>query len=289
MLKKIFFISLIMNTLLAMSQDSLLWKPNKVITLIQNYHQIETDPEGNIYLIDSKKNKITKLFIENNYDSTYTIGGMSGRQEGFLHISQLCSKNRQTIYVLDDAQRRITLLNTNLKVTGGLSFLTADGDEADIMPINFEVNGAGELFVLNGLDNKIYKFDNNGKQVTAFGGQDYGDGNLANPVQIAISDDNKIYVLDTLDAEIKVFDMYGIFLEKIFIKKNMDNSKKISLFAKDLIMQDNKTFIVLHLPTLKTISLDIPVPLQQYTDISVNKIGIYLLIDNKIYIYHSSL
>lgn len=289
MLKKIFFISLIINTLLIFSQDSLLWKPTKVIDLAQNYQQIETDPEGNIYLIDSKKNKITKLFIENNYDSVYTIGGMSGRQEGFLHIAQLCSKNRQTIYVLDDAQRRISLLNTNLKVTGGLSFLTAEGEEADIMPTNFEVNGAGELFVLNGLDNKIYKFDNNGKQVLSFGGQDYGDGNLQNPTQIAISDDNKIYVLDTLAGEIKVFDMYGIFLEKIFIKKIMENSKKISLFAKDLIMQDNKAFIVLHLPTLKTISLEIPVLLQHYTDISVNKIGIYLLIDNKIYIYHFSL
>lgn len=289
MRKKILFISLIIKTLLFFGQDSLLWKPDKVISLTQNYQQIETDPEGNIYLIDSKKNKITKLFIENNYDSVYTIGGMSGRQEGFLHISQLCSKSRQTIYVLDDAQRRISLLNTNLKITGGLSFLTAEGEEADIMPINFEVNGAGELFVLNGLDNKIYKFDNKGKQVLSFGGQDYGEGNLQNPTQIAISDDNKIYVLDTLDAEIKVFDMYGIFLEKIFIEKIMNNSKKISLFAKDLIMQDNKAFIVLHLPTLKAISLEIPITLQQYTDISVNKIGIYLLIDNKIYIYRSSL
>lgn len=283
MQKYIFLLMLLPFVLCA--QDSLLWKPTKVISLAQNYQQIEADPEGNIYVIDSKKNKITKLFAETDYDSVYTIGGMSGRQEGFLHIAQLCSKNRQAIYVLDDAERKILVLNTNLKVTGGISFLTAEGEDADILPISFDISGAGDIFILNSLDNKIYKFDSKGKELNHFGGQDYGEGNLQNPMQIAVSDQNQVYVLDTTKQEIKVFDMYGIFLEKIYIKKIVDNSKKISLFAKDLIMQNNEQIIILHIPTLKNLNLNIPVFLQNYTDIAVTKMGIYVLIKDKIYSY----
>ncbi len=284
-MKKILLFLFSPQILALSAQDSLLWKPTKIIALPQMYQQIEADPEENIYVVDSKKNKITKLFADTNYDSVYTIGGMSGRQEGFLHITQLCSKNRQTIYVLDDAARRISLLNTNLKVTGGISFLTQEGEEADILPTSFDVNGAGELFVLNALNNKIYKFNSNGKEITHFGGQDYGEGSLFNPIQIAISDNNEIYVLDTSKHEIKVFDMYGIFLEKINLGKNMDNSKNISLFAEDLIVQQNEQVILLHIPTQKFLFLTIPVFLQQYTDIAITKMGVYLLLENKIFNY----
>ncbi|MBX7242650.1 MAG: hypothetical protein K1X92_12985, partial [Bacteroidia bacterium] len=55
---------------------------------------IDIDNENNIYLLNTKKNKIYKYLADTKYDSVYSIGGTSTRSEGFFHPVKISSKNR---------------------------------------------------------------------------------------------------------------------------------------------------------------------------------------------------
>lgn len=184
------------------------------IPLKQVYQEMEIDGEGNIYLLDTQNNIIAKFFASTQYDSVFSIGGKSARKEGFMHLTHLSIKNRQSLYVLDEAARRVSMLNTNLKVTEQMDFLsanTANDNTTDIQPIGFDVSNAGELFVLNGWDNKVYKYNAFGPTEVIFGGVDAGEGNLQNPDCVWVGDDNLVWISDTVNALCKVFDLYGIY------------------------------------------------------------------------------
>ncbi|MCB9230345.1 MAG: hypothetical protein H6581_01670 [Bacteroidia bacterium] len=182
---------------------------------------IEVDEEGNIFLLQSGNHRIYKYFHNTNYDSVLTIGGKGIKKEGFNYPSELDVQNRQNCFVLDYMNRRLLLLNTNLKVTKEYNFLdvnsqSVDDEEVDIWPISFAAGPTGELYILNQNDLKIYKLDTYGRMQTSFGGLDYGGGSLTTPDQLTINPGNYLFAADTTNQMVAVFDLYGIFQYKIY-------------------------------------------------------------------------
>lgn len=177
---------------------------------------LEADSEGNLYLLEDAANRIHKVLAVNNYDSTLSIGGRGMRSEGFIHLTGIRVRNRQKLYALDDAQRRISVLNTNLRVVDEVSFIALSPQAArftqgaDLFPLCFDLSPAGELFVLN-QDARVYKTDVFGQLETVFGGADYGAGALYRPDDIQLTDANAVWVSDTSAQELKLYDFFGIY------------------------------------------------------------------------------
>ena len=140
---------------------------------------IETDQENNIYLLSPSRHRIYKLYSNTAYDSVQTIGGKGIGNEGFNHPSRVVVPNRQSVFILDELNRRIVQLNTNLKVTQETNFLTLrntiqDSDLGDLLPVAFTVGPTGELFLLNQEDYKVWKFTFDGRLERTFAGLDTG-------------------------------------------------------------------------------------------------------------------
>ncbi|MEM8890896.1 MAG: hypothetical protein AAGD28_23170, partial [Bacteroidota bacterium] len=144
--------------------------------------------------------------------------GISTRDDGFLHPKKLALKNRQDFYLLDDLGRKIVLLDKELKVVESSDFYAISRSGTIDIPDEFEpysldISSAGETFVLNKFNNKIYKINAFGKIESVFGGLDYGEGSLYEPEDIQLSPQNRVYIGDVENQRISVFDMFGVYLK----------------------------------------------------------------------------
>ena len=248
---------------------------------------MSVDGEQNLYLIHEEQTGITKYLAAYQYDSMLTIGGRSHRQEGFLEIIDMDVSNRQSVYVLDQGRQRISLLHPNLRVLQDLNLtaITASpGAESpdDLLIHSLSANSAGELFLLNLLDNRIYVLSTRGEWSVVFGGTDYGPGSLFSPVSIALSTDNFLYVAQPDDQNFKVFDLFGTWRYDIetptgFVWDEFQLSGEI------LILHGEKQLLVLDPRTGGTIIL--PYPIDGIIDFFWGKDHVYFLTKNQVHLY----
>ncbi len=183
---------------------------------------IETDQENNIYLLAPSRHRLYKMYHNTAYDSVQTIGGKGIGDEGFNYPSRIVVPNRQSVFVLDELNRRIVQLNTNLKVTMETNFLTLlnkvpFSELSNLLPIGFTVGPTGELFLLNQEDLKVWKFTFSGNLERTFSGLDYGEGSVIDPCDIAINRESDVFVISCEDQSISVFDLYGTFQYKLSV------------------------------------------------------------------------
>jgi len=284
----LFFVLVLQGFALYAQKDSLSANRKIILDKLPPFQSIEIDPEGNILLLLSEKAKIYKYFAANQYDSCIVIGGKPSREEGFLHPTKISAKNRQTVFVLDEGTRKIALLNTNFKITESIDFAQTLLDtresgtaENEILPLSFEVSGSIDMFILNGLDNKIYKLNRFGKMELSFGGQDYGEGNLTEPMNVEVSNDNYVFVGDAAHQQISVFNLYGIFQYKCpkikFKWKNFGVYEGFLYFygEHEWAVMDIKTSQVFYFPKIS----------EQIIDLTIENNSIYILSENQIFLY----
>ncbi len=69
------------------------------------------------------------------------------------------------------------------------------------------MSNQGDIFILDSENSRIVKFDIFGNFLQNFGGYDYGNYALQKPVQLAVSMQNNIFVIDR--NQIIMFDQYG--------------------------------------------------------------------------------
>lgn len=180
-------------------------------------NRLLVDEEGNYIFLQTEESRLHKYIALSEFDSAIHIGGRANRAEGFLNPVEIRLQGRQVLYVLDEVERRIILLNTNFKIIDDLNLINLESGFAgselpeEIMPSHFDVSPIGELYLLNQLDNKVYKLNAFGELEASFGGLDYGEGSLYEPVWLQVDQSNLVYVADTSQQSIKVFDNYGVY------------------------------------------------------------------------------
>lgn len=270
-------------------QDSLFKQPYLRLTPLPNAASMEVDDEGNLFLLEIQNARLHKFFVNTAYDSAISIGGKSGRQDGFIHPVSVSVRNRQQVYLLDDLARRIVLLSTDFQVVGEIDFFSLNAapgsfnQTTEVYPQAFDTGAAGETFILNQLDNRVYKLDQAGEVLLQFGGMDYGKGSLANPVGIALSDENDVWVSDTLTQSFHVFDYFGVFRYRKPIEPTF-RWKDFSLYGSVLICFDSRHLYMEHLPSGKKWEYHVSEQ-SPLIDVKLSKDFIYLLFEKEITVY----
>ncbi len=210
-------------------------------------NQLLVDEEENLILLDSEQAVIYRLLSAYDYDSILFIGGRSNRLEGFVHPIKLSLQNRQALYVLDDAQARLVVLNPNLRIVQSTEYLRDQSStESALFPVSFAVGPLGELFFINRSDNRVVKINSFGEEELRFGGGDYGPGALYDPVGIEVDEQNFIYVSDTTEQLVQVYDLYGV--HRFRLQPDLSfRWKEVSLFRPWLIFHGQDQIAVLNL------------------------------------------
>ena len=81
-------------------------------------------------------------------------------------------------------------------------------------PGGVAVDASGNVYVVDGFNHRIQKFDSNGNFITKWGGFGFGDGQLYYPYAVAVDASGNIFVADAFNYRIQKFDSNGNFLGK---------------------------------------------------------------------------
>jgi DNA-binding beta-propeller fold protein YncE len=121
------------------------------------------------------------------------------------------------VYVVDTQQDQVLVFDADSykllrKIgTGGKKHtLTSPGDFS--LPTNVAVDGDGNLYVTDSLNNRVESFDADGKFISEFGKAGDGPGHFARPKGIAVDCDGHIWVADEVQSRVQVFDKEGRLL-----------------------------------------------------------------------------
>lgn len=208
-------LALLLSWVQAQPADTL--KPIWQLMLRNEATHLAVDEERNIVLLDAAHNRVYRYLRFFSYDSVMAMGGPGVQGEGFNQPGNLRVPNRNTIMLLDYNNRRLVLLNTNLRVIRDHDFEEQAVPTAEtsvpifLFPLAFDLGPVGEWFVLNNDDYRIYKYDQYGRFENVFGGSNYGEGRLLNPTDLRTNRDNLLYLTDTLHRTIVVYDNYGVY------------------------------------------------------------------------------
>lgn len=249
---------------------------------------LEVDQEGNFYILETERDRLNKFFVTSRYDSVQTIGGKGIGQEGFNHPTKIEVLNRQSVYVLDEINRRIMVLNTNLKVMNDINFLelqkqAAQKEPDDLWPVSFATGPSGELYLLNQDNYKIYKYNGFGNLENTFGGMDYGNGSLEEPDDLTLNYQNFLFVSDTANQKITVFDLFGVYQYKIHPQIKF-RYKGLRTLDNYLILFNDSHMFLMDLFTKR--GTEVPLPeVSRLIDIDGNREYFYLLFENKVHLY----
>jgi len=103
--------------------------------------------------------------------------------------------------------------------------------------ISSNVGGNGDIYILNGVLSQIMVFSKNGKHKFTFGKKGKGDGELN--LAMAISIKNKsVYIADTGNARISIFNLQGKFISHIILSANKVENNPVAPVA--LLILENK-------------------------------------------------
>lgn len=185
--------------------------------------QIAIDKYNNVYIADSVNHRIQKF--NNSGVFLGTIGGVGTLFGYFQFPSGIAIDSRGNIFVADSENHRIQKFNSYFifqKSWGN----KGTGNGQFFQPMQLAIDSKDNVYVVDRINNRIQKFDNNGKFLTKWGtnngsghldplenwGEDSGDIFL--PTGISIDQNDLVYVTDTSNNRVNVYDENGRFLEQ---------------------------------------------------------------------------
>ena len=173
-------------------------------------NKISIDNQGNIYATDDFLNRVQKY---NLTSQTWLSSGKQGVGSGEINFAQGMSISESgNIYVADSLNNRIQIYNSSNQTWtpyGGLAF----GNSLDsfIQPRGIDVDSDGNVYVADTQNQRI-KIYNSGTQTWSVIGGVYHDqgsslGQFSNPNDIAVGSSGKIYVMDTDNNRVQIYNI----------------------------------------------------------------------------------
>ncbi len=152
------------------------------------------------------------VFAEVAFDLDYAVGEYGIGKEAFDRPVDVVEDKDENIYVLDQGNNRIQVLNRRgrfVREWGGRGFAAGLFDN----PVAMTVDPAtGNLFVVDSNNHRVQKFDANGKFLMAIGRLGSNAGEFNKPMDVALDRIGNIYVADFGNNRIQKFDSAGKFL-----------------------------------------------------------------------------
>jgi tripartite motif-containing protein 71 len=93
-----------------------------------------------------------------------------------------------------------------------------DIETAADQPSDISVGPNGDVYLVDGVNNRVIVFDRKGKMKFSFGKNGTGEGEFEHPLGIDISDEGKVFIADSGNHRIQVFDSKGNFLRMFEVR-----------------------------------------------------------------------
>lgn len=160
---------------------------------------------GQVFAIDSKKLGYG-VFDMTKHSFRFVPGEGAGRMQKPINICLDAQGNR---YVTDTARKQVLVFDAED------NFVRAFGKKGDFTPSGVAI-ARDHLYVTDIEHHMIHALDlRNGSPAFFFGQRGKKDGQFESPTNICAGSDNTLYVTDTGNARVQVFDLRGHYLRTI--------------------------------------------------------------------------
>lgn len=177
-----------------------------------NATRCSVDPSGFVYVLDAGTNELSKYTMAGKV--VCSIGGYGWTTLTFDQPADLSSPNGLDVYVADYGNHRIQRFDRNLNFISSLYL--RDDENPDLRfgyPHGVDMDRFGALYLVDGENIRIMKFDATNVFERSFGGEEAGKGRLHSPSRLRVSADDLVYVQD--GNSLVVFNVFGNFVRII--------------------------------------------------------------------------
>lgn len=177
----------------------------------QGAARIDSDLRGRFFVVDRTSSTIT--VFSPRHERLEVLGGFGWSGTGFDHPSAVATDGIST-YVADYGNHRIVRLDQSLNPVSFLA--TRDTSFAPARfgyPQGLALSRQGDLFVLDGENVRVLKFDRRSVFERSFGGVESGSGRLRAPVEVLVTVRDRVWVLE--EDRIVEFDFAGNYVGTI--------------------------------------------------------------------------
>jgi sugar lactone lactonase YvrE len=181
---------------------------------------IAIDPAGNVYVADPGNNRVQKF--DRNGTFLSRIGGVgSPPAQQLVGPSGVTVDRGGTVYVADTGNNRVQAFDMNLTFLSQMGIGGLGGVNLGQMfgPQGIAVDGAGRVHIADTGNNRTQTFAANGTPLSFLGAPGglggFGIGQFLRPSGIAVDAANSIYVADTGNNRVQVFNPDGSFAGQI--------------------------------------------------------------------------
>jgi DNA-binding beta-propeller fold protein YncE len=171
------------------------------------------DDDDRLFVADGKMKRVMIFNAKHEVDGQITEGLVDP-------VGIAIDTANRFLYVVDTQQDQVIVYDADsLKLlrrigTGGKNhYLTTPGDFG--APQGVAVDGEGNVYVTDTLNNRVEIFDADGNFVSLFGKHGDGPGYFARPKGIAVDGDGHIWVADEMEDRLQVFNKEGDLLTYI--------------------------------------------------------------------------
>ncbi|HUI25171.1 MAG TPA: flippase activity-associated protein Agl23 [Candidatus Kryptonia bacterium] len=193
------------------------------------------DGSGNIYVIDSKNDRVQKLGPDGR---SLLAWGKEGNGPGeFKDPCGITVTSDGTVYVADTWNHRIQKFDTN----GRFLLQWSEENPGFWGPRGIAVAPDGTVYVTDTGNKRVLAYSPDGKQKAVWGKDGSKPGELIEPVGIAVDATGNVYVADTGNHRIQIFDAKGTFKEEspVFGWEEFYTEPYIAVNDKDVYVTDS--------------------------------------------------
>ncbi|WP_175634857.1 NHL repeat-containing protein [Pedobacter ghigonis] len=192
---------------------------------------VEVDKTGNIYVSDEGANRVLKFSATGSFIEQFYSGSAARAIAFFNNGNYIATRTQSSSYVQIFNPNKQLIREWGTYGSGDTNF-----GNIECLTIDDEQN----IWIVDGVNHRIKKYDQNGNLLLKFGKQGKADGDFDAPFGIAYFK-NKIYVSDTRNNRVEVFDKSGKFL-KIYGAKGYIHG--IRAFGDNLFLANAEGFII---------------------------------------------
>jgi DNA-binding beta-propeller fold protein YncE len=163
-------------------------------------YRMDVDDEGRIYICDSLCHCVW-VFAPTG-ELIDRLGGLGGEPTRMRDPGGVAIGPQGRVYVADTGNRRIQvfdLLGNWLAAWGG------DDTELLVEPTGIDVGPGGNVFVADAGASRVVVLTSAGVPLFRFGGPGDGPGRFRAPVDVAVTEDGRVYVVDEVRQVVERF------------------------------------------------------------------------------------
>ncbi|KPK77319.1 MAG: hypothetical protein AMJ89_02620 [candidate division Zixibacteria bacterium SM23_73] len=174
---------------------------------------ITTDPEGNLFIADTDNDRLVKCDEKGKF--VKETGGFGWEEGQFNRPSYIATDNGLNIYVIDTQNKRVQRFDRNLNFISTIQIESNEDFYGFGLLEGVAVASGGELLLSEMEDDYVIKLDNFYAYERTFGGFGYGEGSLRDPLGISVDRKENIYVADSQNDRVAIYDLFGNFLKSV--------------------------------------------------------------------------